>query len=397
MKRSCSVCGSRDNRVIYHQKYILPTSNYFHIGYDVVICCNCGFAFADNIPTQNALENYYREMTKKANMTKRRIALKQRSEEIVQGKLISIMYKNAITNFQKYINKKSRILDVGCYSGGLLSLLRNNGYTNIEGLDMSEFAAKLARKNKIKVNVGSVFDDIGLSKFDLVILTQVLEHIRELPQFIHQLATFMKDDGLLYIDVPDANNFFIADYHNPNYLSDQKEPFLQFSVEHVNFFTSISLSNLMNNNGFEKVFIKSQTTAIAVMASMWRKRAVIKDIWIHNNLNNYIEESQKKIENISSKIDEIIQKKQQIYVWGAGLHTQKLLSITNLEKAKIFAFVDSDEAYQHGKLIDIKIIKPELLKTKKKLPILISSLNFQEEIVSQIKTMKLSNEIITLY
>ena len=54
----------------------------------------------------------------------------------------------------------------------------------------------------------------------------------------------MNNGGLLYIEVPDASRFL-------KYID---APFQQFSIEHINFFSNISLSNLMKLNGFKKVF-----------------------------------------------------------------------------------------------------------------------------------------------
>ena len=62
MKRNCEICGATRTTVIFKQKFILPTKNYFHPGYLVSVCSRCSFAFADEIPSQVYIDNYYREM-----------------------------------------------------------------------------------------------------------------------------------------------------------------------------------------------------------------------------------------------------------------------------------------------------------------------------------------------
>ena len=57
--------------------------------------------------------------------------------------------------FSKYINKTDAILDVGCGAGRTTFALKNMGFDNIAGLDVSNkliaFAKKHARKNKINI------------------------------------------------------------------------------------------------------------------------------------------------------------------------------------------------------------------------------------------------------
>ena len=84
-------------------------------------------------------------------------------------------------------------------------------------------------------------------------------------------------------------------------------------------------------------------------------------------------------------------------MWGAGVHTQKLLAQTNLYKAGIRAFVDSNPNYHMAKLINKPIISPTKLIKEENLPILISSKGYQENIKKQIEEMGLKHIILTLY
>lgn len=398
MQRMCGVCGSNRKTLIYKQQFVLPTDNYFHSGYNVVMCDNCGFAYADEIPDQDFFEKYYQEMKKKTHLLKRRLTKVEKVDAAAEEDFLYRMHKVSIANIKPYITKNTRIMDVGCHTASLLSRLKKQGYSHLVGLDMSEYAAKIAMEtHKIKVHVGSVFDFKSSNKYDFTLLTHVLEHIQDLPRFLKGLSKIMSDEGLLYIEVPDALHFYFPKDNDLSFSSDQKEPFLQFSVEHINYFTKISLHNLMIANGFELVKIEEQVSTITILTSVWRKRVLIKDSWIEESLTQYVRESKTKLGPLYSIIENIAKKQKEIFVWGAGLHTQKLLAQTRLGKCKIAAFIDSDPSYYTGKLIGVKIVPPGEIKSIGKSPILISSYRFQSEIVEQINKMKLANKIITLY
>jgi SAM-dependent methyltransferase len=399
MTRYCSICGSNQKTTIFEQRFVVPTGNYLHDGYNVVTCNVCGFAFADNIPDQSFFEKYYTQMNKKTHLLKKRLSSNKKTKEMLaEEEFLFRMHDCSIKNIKQHIKKKTSILDVGCHTASLLSLLKKKGYRNIEGLDMSKYASSIAKqRHGIKVTVGSIFDDLDLGDFDLLILTHVLEHVIDLPRFVKQLAKYLNEDGLLYVEVPDALQFILAEADDKKYSSDQKEPFLQFSVEHINYFSNLSLFNLMTTNGFELVSIEPQISTITILTSVWRKKKLIKDVHIETSLKQYILESENRISDLTKRISEISTTEKEIFVWGAGLHTQKLLSITKLRDVKIRAFVDSDPSYGKVKLMGKPIVKPNKLKSMKKLPILISSHRFQEEINKQIQDMNLSNEVILLY
>jgi 2-polyprenyl-3-methyl-5-hydroxy-6-metoxy-1,4-benzoquinol methylase len=389
------VCGSRKNTKIYNQRFVLPTKYFFHSGYDVSICDRCGFVYADNIPDQEFFEEYYKEMSKKTFYLEKKI-FKKTSSDTNYFKEMNKRIHFSLNNIEKYISKKDRILDIGCYTGELLSLLKEKGYKNLVGLDPSEYAVKLAKKwYGLNVITGSAFDDLDLGEFDFIILTHVMEHIKDLKFFLHKVSSFLAKGGKVYIESPNAANFFIS--QSDKYLPEHQEPFQQFSIEHINFYTKTSLSNLMKDSGFNKVSLKTQVSVIAILASVWELKSLPKDIKIEKKMKTYISESKEVLKDITTKINKLKKKNESIYVWGAGVHSQKLLALTDLISIKIDCFIDTNPAYKNGKLVGKNIISPEELKKMPLRPILISSKGYQNDILSKIKEMELRNEIIILY
>lgn len=395
MKRNCEICDGSKNKKIYHQQFILPTRYYFHSGYDVVICERCGFAFADNIPDQTFFETYYKEMSKKTFYIKNKVFKKEKNSNY--EKEMEKRLKYSFSRFKNFLNKKDKILDLGCYTGELMKILKDNGYNNLIGVDPSDYAVKVAKSRYgIKVIKASVFGDLNyLGKFDFIIINHVLEHIKNLSEFLQKVKNLLNVGGKVYIETPDADNFFIS--QSDKYLPEHQEAFQQFSVEHINFFTKKSIHNLMKLNGFFKLKLQSKVSVIAILSSVWRTQEVDKDIYSAKKLADYVKNSKKLLSELQVKINQINKNYKEIYVWGAGIHTQKLLAMTNLFKTRIRAFVDSDPNYYNAKLINKPIISPGKLLKEKKLPILISSKGYQDDIKKQIKEMSLKNELITLY
>lgn len=153
----------------------------------------------------------------------------------------------------------------------------------------------------------------------------------------------------------------------------------------------------MQSNGFFKLKLQSKVSVIAILSSVWEMQRLDKDSYSEKKLTAYIKNSKKLLSKLQAKINQINKNHKEIYVWGAGVHTQKLLALTNLIKTRIRAFVDSNPNYHKAKLVDKPIITPNKLFKETNLPILISSKGYQEDIKNQIKEMGLKNRILTLY
>lgn len=395
MKRNCEICNGSKNKKIYHQQFILPTQYYFHSGYDVVICEKCGFAFADNIPDQAFFETYYKEMSKKTFYIKNKVFKKEKNSNYEKEMNKRLIY--SFSCFRKFLNKEDRILDLGCYTGELMKILKDHGYKNLIGVDPSDYAVKVAKaRYGIKAVKASIFDDLGhLGKFDFIIINHILEHIKNLSEFLQKIKNLLDFKGKVYIETPDADNFFIS--QSNKYLPEHQEAFQQFSVEHINFFTKKSIYNLMKLNGFLKLKLQSKVSVIAILSSVWKTQEIDKDISIEKKLAVYVKNSKKLLSKLQVKIDQINKSHKEIYVWGAGIHTQKLLALTNLIKTNIRAFVDTNPNYHQAKLIGKSIISPNKLAKEINLPILISSKGYQENIKKQIQGLGLKNKVLTLY
>lgn len=389
-QRDCPVCSSRRKKSLYEQKFSTLSGSLQLAGYDVVACMDCGFAYADNIPGQDWFDSYYRDASK--------YTYDQRDGE--ESPVDKARFQSITQMITKHLpERESRILDFGCATGGLLNHLKATGYMNLLGVEKTLSSAKIAEKLYSVQIVNTSLESIARNEkpFDLLIQSGVLEHVRDIEGLLAEISLVMSRDGLMYIEVPDVVGFEEC-LHTP---------FQEFSVEHINFFSSSSLKNLLARYGFEPVEIMRLTrdyTAISRMSVLCgffrftgrRNDEATLDEETVPALQRYIEKSLEEERLISKKIDDLAAAKTPLIVWGVGTYTLHLMQSTRFGKLNIIAFADSNKYYQDRTLIGKPILAPAAL-TSYPQPILISTVAFQAEIEEQIRQkLGLTNEIITL-
>jgi SAM-dependent methyltransferase len=311
------------------------------------------------------------------------------------GELIRLANTAAI--LKRFLKPSGSMLDIGCGSARLLNLLKQSGFHQIRGLDQSPVAAQIARsKYGIEVEQGNIFDYKG-QVFDLVSACHVLEHVVDLCGFLRRVYSLVRENGLVYLEVPDVSQFdrFI-DPSSPDEWIYLRDLFTHFTPEHVNFFSPVSLRNFMTRFGFEEVLCESDP--LGVLVSVWRRRAMQVDTSSESVLLRYAAESLSAQSAATQILEQLAKSGEEVLVWGAGLHTQRLLASGPLARVRIRAFVDSDPTYSGAFMGGRPIITPdEIHSLPGCLPILISSWKAQAAIVRAIESMNLPNQPILLY
>ena len=81
---------------------------------------------------------------------------------------------------------------------------------------------------------------------------------------LSKASSLLKENGIMFISVPDADNFGRV----------FREPFLEFSLEHINFFTRNSLQNLMSRYDLKNIEFNSislNSYGGYALNSLWKK------------------------------------------------------------------------------------------------------------------------------
>src|ERR1039457_5238416 len=140
-QRSCEVCGSLSSDLLHRQPFVLPGGRL--VAYDVVSCANCGFTFAKNLPPPEALEAYYRENLKYLYEGS---AFVPPSLEAVHRDSFTLVDSFLREHSPPFAGTSTRVLDIGCSTGVLLSLFRQAGYEHLLGLDPAPECREVARR-----------------------------------------------------------------------------------------------------------------------------------------------------------------------------------------------------------------------------------------------------------
>ena len=149
-----------------------------------------------------------------------------------------------------------KVLDFGCYSGGLLAKL-NSQYQKF-GIEINKTSAAIAIE-KNHARVWQHIEDIPESlSFDIIIAADVIEHIVNPAELIEQLMQRLTPNGVLIVTTGDADNylwnFFGANWwycFYPEHIVFISERWLKFfsreyqkQIIHIENFRYIQLSKV---------------------------------------------------------------------------------------------------------------------------------------------------------
>jgi 2-polyprenyl-3-methyl-5-hydroxy-6-metoxy-1,4-benzoquinol methylase len=390
--RVCPICNADKVAKVYDITFRLFDGHPMGDGYTLVQCQNCFFVYADTHITQEILDKYYKELSKYED---KRIGTGGGYSKNDKERLVKL----AAFISSQFPDKSARIIDLGCANGGLLKELKNLGYYNIAGLDPSERCVEITRSEVgCEVHQMSLFAvDENLGKFDLVILSHVLEHLLELSSTLHMLKQLLDEGGVVYVECPNAQNYNKVIH----------APLQEFNTEHINHFTEVSFENLFGLNGFKKIATGNKTDKIASdrdyhsVYGLFEKSGkdfkyqVVPDVFISGSIMDYIAKSEQIFESIIRKLPSG-EYSRTIAFYGIGQFAFKLLSRVAETDHLDLRFFDNN-SLNIGKTVNgIKILPGNfILKEYKKSPfeIVITSLVHESGIRKQIQEEFISNSV----
>ncbi len=111
------------------------------------------------------------------------------------------MLKDLVPTFEE---KFESILNFGSGHGGISHILDFSGDFQLLTLDPTKSPLKLPNS---QIKHVYEFDEIADKSIDLIYSSHSLEHVSDLESTIHEFKRILKNDGLLFIEVPNADHF----------------------------------------------------------------------------------------------------------------------------------------------------------------------------------------------
>ena len=214
--------------------------------YSINLCHDCGFCFVNPRPSMVFLEDFYATSghthdIQEKNLPDLSVVLAR--EQVEPNS--SIDAKRMIGTIHELINQDGHntLLDVGC-GFGFFSRQALDEKFQVTAIETADNERKVAKQMTGLEPLPLLFEDYtapdGSTK--VVLMSQILEHALDVNEWMDKVHTLLIKDGIVAIALPNYNSIFRR-------LMQEKEPYI-CPPAHLNFFSSQSLSTLLEKHGF---------------------------------------------------------------------------------------------------------------------------------------------------
>ena len=268
LSSNCILCDNNTNKEIYIQ----------HQNFKIILCNNCGLLYQYTPEPIESLSNIYDNI------------YEENPREIQKKYYWKKRMKAFFDDIDKYIKKPGHLLDFGCSYGLLMEYFIAKGW-EATGIDISENAISHARSKGLKCYL-KLENITSKDKFDVIVMSNVLEHLKEPIDTLRRVKDLLSKEGIIYIRVPNAESIIFPN-RRQSFIGDLKPH------EHLFYFNKDTLALLFKKVGL-KSYIKTDGTIDLgnVINNYLRRMFVLKNSW--QNLN-YKKEVEKKSKYLSAK------------------------------------------------------------------------------------------------
>jgi 2-polyprenyl-3-methyl-5-hydroxy-6-metoxy-1,4-benzoquinol methylase len=215
----------------------------------IMTCAGCGLACQNPQPSDDELARIYgpdyfigsgadRWLATQFNVVKRGTARMQLS--------CIASYLSGLG----HVPNRGRLIEIGCGHGNFLIEAKSRGYT-VQGIEFSKDAAEHANEmlGSDSVLVGTTLSiDLPSEAYDVCVLADVIEHVRDPHATISYVSRILKPGGLVFISTPSTASWsarLMGSF------------WMQFKLEHLFYFDPHSLERLLARAGFRNIQIYS--------------------------------------------------------------------------------------------------------------------------------------------
>lgn len=179
-----------------------------------------------------------------------------------------------VSLLNSFNTEEKTVLDIGAGTGDFLIACKKSGW-NVIGIEPNKDARNIALKKEIKLH--QELKDVLNSKFDVITLWHVLEHIPNLKDYLFNIKKLLKPNGILVIAVPNYKSYDAIYY---------KEFWAAFDVpRHLWHFSQNSISKLFKKESlivFKTLPMKFDSYYVSLLSEKYKngKMNPFKAFWI---------------------------------------------------------------------------------------------------------------------
>lgn len=155
--------------------------------------------------------------------------------------------RNTHAQLLAHVPAGARVLDIGCAGGYLGKALRAKG-CRVWGVDVEPLAAG-ARRHYEQVRIGDVERLALRGTYDVVLLADVLEHLRAPEKLLARLRPRLAKGGFLLVSVPN-----VANWRTRWHLARGRWEYTETGIldrTHLRFYTQRTARELLRGAGYE--------------------------------------------------------------------------------------------------------------------------------------------------
>ena len=249
----CPICGSGRCKVLYPDSVRENNDGILRFRQSdpnnttrrIVKCEVCGLVYTSPREDEETLERIYLRVEDNDYLKEQYWKIKT----LKFNKKILECYKDG-----------GRLLDVGCGHGFFLDIL--DGKWDGFGIDPAISAVNIARQKGHRAFVSTLENAPFKSDyFDCITVFHVLEHVSDPKRFLKKANQLLKDDGLIYLEVPDFGSAIARLF---------KRHWWYIMRFHTYYFTRRTLDKILRKTGFEPLTWLKPTKTWGIKYITWK-------------------------------------------------------------------------------------------------------------------------------